>query len=193
MRYRPLFGLIWILAATTLLAHQAQAEKIYRWTDEQGRSHYGDRLPAGATQRPYTILSEQGLVLRHVEPKTEKKQPASDPATERYQTLKQTYGSVAAIKATRDSHLAAIDGNLRIMRKQLANRRQRLAELQTYALDEQETPAAVREEMAKLRTSITDMEDAIADKRAERARLRKRYEQDLEDFRKLKPEDTEQD
>ncbi|HXH04141.1 MAG TPA: DUF4124 domain-containing protein [Candidatus Competibacteraceae bacterium] len=45
-----------IIVALGLLAGAAQAE-IYTWQDEQGRTHYGDRPPAGAEARQLDIES----------------------------------------------------------------------------------------------------------------------------------------
>ena len=42
-------GLI-AIALMLCLANTAEAQKMYRWVDEQGRVHYGDRPPPGKRQ-----------------------------------------------------------------------------------------------------------------------------------------------
>ena len=42
----------WLLyPIVLLLAHPAVAAEVYRWTDEQGRVHYGERPPAQGAER----------------------------------------------------------------------------------------------------------------------------------------------
>ncbi|MDX1459749.1 MAG: DUF4124 domain-containing protein [Xanthomonadales bacterium] len=42
------------------------AENVYRWTDENGKVHYGRTLPPEAARRPYDILSPSGVVIERV-------------------------------------------------------------------------------------------------------------------------------
>lgn len=41
----------WLLALALLMSGACAAADIYRWTDAQGRTHYGDRPPAGGAEK----------------------------------------------------------------------------------------------------------------------------------------------
>ena len=59
---------ILILLTAILLLSEARAEgEVYRWTDDNGKVHYGRTLPPDAATRPYDILSKSGVLLERVE------------------------------------------------------------------------------------------------------------------------------
>src|SRR5690348_7559111 len=62
------------IAFRPIPAHAANGDKgplVYRWVDEKGIVHYGDRIPPQYAQQDTTVLNRQGVVVDHVEaPKT---------------------------------------------------------------------------------------------------------------------------
>ncbi len=44
------------------------AEDVYRWTDENGKVHYGRTLPPEYSTKPYEILNGQGMVIERIDP-----------------------------------------------------------------------------------------------------------------------------
>ena len=62
-----------LLLALVFLASAAQAQKIHRWVDEQGRVHYGDRPPAGAEEVPIRKRNAPALTENLVDPSCEEK------------------------------------------------------------------------------------------------------------------------
>lgn len=75
--------LTWISTAALALglfaAWDAAAEYVYRWTDDEGKVHYTVTLPPEAADRPYDILSSQGVVIKSVSDPTK---PQEKPAVE---------------------------------------------------------------------------------------------------------------
>ena len=49
-----------------LLLPIAAAADTYRWTDEDGKVHYGKSLPPDRADKPYDILNDQGIVIERV-------------------------------------------------------------------------------------------------------------------------------
>ncbi|MGB5519415.1 MAG: DUF4124 domain-containing protein [Gammaproteobacteria bacterium] len=102
---------------------------MYRWVDEYGDVHYGDKVPAQYLKKEHEELNEQGtLVKKHdramtAEEKAEKKR--LDAERERLENEKRqqalrdrvltdTYTTERDLIAARDARLEAIDSQLRL-------------------------------------------------------------------------------
>ena len=58
-----LFSCLFILTIYTNQAH-AEANKIVKWKDANGVTHYGDKMPAQEAGRGNSVLSNQGTVIK---------------------------------------------------------------------------------------------------------------------------------
>ena len=56
----------------------ASAENIYRWTDENGKVHYGRTLPPDHSNLPYEFLNDQGVVIKRVDDPMESQKPVAE-------------------------------------------------------------------------------------------------------------------
>src|SRR6266850_6131886 len=85
----------------------------YRWTDEQGVVHYGDRIPPQYAQKERAVLNSQGVEVRKLDAQKTPEQAAADARTQltvlrqkQHDTFLMTnYGSVKEIEALRDVRL----------------------------------------------------------------------------------------
>src|SRR5215468_3792805 len=90
----------------------------YRWIDENGVVHYGDRLPPQYAKRESAILNKQGVEVGRTEAQKTPEQLAeeqrhTDVALRQKQHdvfLLTTYTSVKDIEALRDERLVQISG-----------------------------------------------------------------------------------
>jgi hypothetical protein len=104
---------------------------MYRWVDEYGDVHYGDKVPAQYLKNEHEELNEQGtLVKKHdramtAEEKAEKKRLDAEHERleneKRQQALRDrvltdTYTTERDLVAARDARLEAIDSQLRLSR-----------------------------------------------------------------------------
>ena len=65
-----------LLAGVCLFAVTSRAEAgLYKWTDERGKIHYSDKIPAEAVNGANLQLNRQGLTIR----KTEQVKPSTQP------------------------------------------------------------------------------------------------------------------
>ncbi|MEZ5464181.1 MAG: DUF4124 domain-containing protein [Lysobacteraceae bacterium] len=58
------------IAAGTLLlaiANPAAAQKLYRWTDKDGKVHYSDQVPPEAVENARSELNKQGVAVKQVD------------------------------------------------------------------------------------------------------------------------------
>jgi len=124
MRYRSLL----VLITTTLLVGNAQAG-LYRWVDENGNVHYGDKVPARYLKQEHEELNEHGTTIK----KHERAMTAEERAEKRRQeaerkrlenekraqalrdrVLTDTYTTERDLVAARDARLDAIDSQLQL-------------------------------------------------------------------------------
>jgi hypothetical protein len=59
-----------LLTGVVLLTAASTAADTYRWKDKDGKTHYGEAVPAEYADQPYDILNDAGLVIDHVEDTT---------------------------------------------------------------------------------------------------------------------------
>ncbi|MCP5162681.1 MAG: DUF4124 domain-containing protein [Hahellaceae bacterium] len=46
--------------SASLLSHSSHAERIYKWVDQDGSIHYGDKRPVDATSEEMTVRAQKG-------------------------------------------------------------------------------------------------------------------------------------
>ena len=117
-----------ILMMSTLFVASAQAG-LYRWVDENGAVHYGDKVPAKYLKKEHDELNEQGTTVKKhdramtANEKAEKnRQEAERKRLEnekraqalRDRVLTDTYTTERDLVAARDARLDAIDSQLRL-------------------------------------------------------------------------------
>ena len=111
----------------------------YRWVDNNGVTHYGDRVPPEYAAQGRSELNSQGVPMREFPRQlttaeaAEAQKIAADEARRRQHDsfLLTTYSHVSDIERLRDERLALIDGQMEIARGSISNSDQRLAGLQT--------------------------------------------------------------
>ena len=117
-----------ILMMSTLFVASAQAG-LYRWVDENGAVHYGDKVPAKYLKQEHDELNEQGTTVKKhdramtaAEKAEKKRQEAERKRLEnekraqalRDRVLTDTYTTERDLVAARDARLDAIDSQLRL-------------------------------------------------------------------------------
>ena len=178
----------------TTYAHHAYAEanKIVKWKDANGVTHYGDKLPAQEAGRSNSVLSNQGTVVKTNEsfnPNTNKQE------TERVsaEQLRQDTALLASYSSVEEIDLAQAR-NLRSDQLALETLRQRLSESQgkvkttntMYAgrkmsadvIDDQKTTqiqiSKIQSDIAAAENSITQTMNRFGNYRARYLELRPR-------------------
>lgn len=195
-----------LLLAATLAAGlpgAAQA-RMYKWTDEQGNVHYGDRIPPQYAEKEQRRLNEQGIT---VEVKERAKTPEelaeeqrlakveAEKAELRRQQREQdrilldTFSNEDEIIMTRDGKVSAIDAIIRVTQGRIENLRGRLAELTTRAANLERggkaVPENLHEDIRSARQQIENNENYIVQKEQEQLETRAKYEADIQRFREL--------
>ena len=210
------FGkIIQIAVAGTLIWGGAAAAKdpeetVYRWEDQNGKTHYGDRIPPEFASNEHSVLNEQGVeVERFAGAKTaaelaeEKRRAdllaeqrkARDAALLRDKVLLSTYLSVEEIEALRDRRIELVAGQIRVTQIYLDNLRNKLLKLEKeaqrfspYSSDPDARPIdeKLARELSQTLDSIMLYEQNLARSHREQKQLMAKFDSDINRFKELR-------
>jgi hypothetical protein len=174
----------------------------YRWVDENGIVHYGDRVPPQYATKESTILNKQGVEVGRKEAQKTPEQMAEE-ARRQQEILRQkqhdaflltTYTSVKDIEALRDERLFQISAQRRAAEQYVEGLHSRLNGLQTRARkfkpysekpDARRMPDDLAEDLVRTMNEMRSQKHALTAKDAEENALRAQFQTDIERYREL--------
>lgn len=193
-----------ILCTASSLAFGAGETKgtTYRWVDDNGVVHYGDRLPAQQAPRESSVLNKQGVEIRHNDAQKtpeqlvdeKRKQEALLKQKQHDAFLLTTYTSVKDIEALRDERLGQISGQRRAAEAYIEGLHARLNNLQGRAKnfkpyndkpDARRMPDELAEDLVRTMNEMRSQKNALTAKDAEETALRAEFQSDIERYREL--------
>lgn len=199
-------------SAAALLATgtPAQAEKLYKWVDENGVTHYGDSIPAEEAKRERQVLNDLGIPVETLprektpEERAAERQhqlelkamaEAEERERERDQRLLDTYLSVDEIADLRDRRLLALEAQIGVTRHYMSNLQTKWEELEAdarkynFPFDENSDLPPLPDDIAQ---HIIHTEKALAEHmqtvralRAEQGEIRDEFARDMARFEEL--------
>lgn len=202
--YRSPQYLILMLGAGLLLSAPAQAENVYRWTDENGKVHFGRTLPPEYANKPYEILNDQGIVIERVtDPLARQKGPPKEveekgleplftPDEVRLRSdrlLVLRYHSEADIEDAMQVEVDQLGYDRRLIHQTQASVMTSLAGQVRNAADRQRAgmpvEAETETEINKLRQRIRRSDQSLAQLKDREETIRAIFQKDLERYRYL--------
>lgn len=202
-----------ILAALVLFAVPATAifaQALYRWVDDDGVVHFGDRVPPEYADRSRHRVNQQGVAVGYeegtlsdeeravqAEAAAAAEQAARDRAeiARRDRMLLDTYLSVEDIERLRDQRLELLDSQIQVTQRYVNNLRERLQRLHAEAAryrpyndseDAPPMPVNLEREITETLGSINVYDDSLARTRAEQEQMRANFARDIARFRELR-------
>jgi Domain of unknown function (DUF4124) len=209
LAWRPSLALVLlasaaVLASSTVSAAGSNSGAVtYRWVDENGVVHYGDRVPPQYATKESVLLNKQGVEVGHTEAQKSPEQLAED-ERQRQEMLRQkqhdaflltTYTSVKDIEALRDERLLQIGGQRHAAEQYIEGLHSRLNALQTRARTFKpysDNPGAHRmpddlaEDLVRTMNEMRTQRNALVVKDAEENALRQQFQVDIERYRELR-------
>jgi exonuclease VII large subunit len=192
------------LTAIATAADQKGANKLYKWVDEKGVTHYTQTLPGDVNQKGNVELDRRGRTLKKNEAalsaeqiqaiQDEKARSKQDDKRLEEQRRKDnalinTYTTEAEIEDSRNRAVSGATQALQAIEARLKNSRSQLAALekQVETLKKANRPVseAFAEETANQKNEIARTEADYKAKEAEIQRIRDRYDADKLRFREL--------
>lgn len=197
-----------MLAASLLMSHSANA-KLYKWVDDNGRIHYGDKIPAKYSKNQHDVLNSRGDTVKSVgraktkeELKAERIAQSAEQdrktkerlikleAAKQDQLLLDTFSSQRDIIIMRDDKLDSLKANLRLTQsrnKQLETQLRKVsARIENLELSNRKVPENLSKQVEVIGQQMDKNNDSIDRKTKEMAELKAQFEKDLLRFRKLK-------
>jgi hypothetical protein len=175
---------------------------VYRWIDEQGVVHYGDRIPPQYAQKERTVLNSQGVEVRKLDAQKSPEQAAAEARTQLSVSrqrqhdafLINNYTSVKDIEVLRDVRLDQLRGQKSSAEQYVENLHSRLSALQTRAKlfkpysprpEARRMPDGLAEELVHTLNELRTQSNVVTTKSEEEAALKAQFQADIERYREL--------
>ena len=202
MRSTSHFSLLLLALLLAVGTTTANAQRLFKWTDEHGVVHYGTSIPPEYKDRAHQRLNSQGVVVDETErAKTEEelheqmrlateeaaKQAALEEERRNRQLLLTTYAAESDILDTRDQRCEVIDRAIDASRAYISGRTRHLQRVLDRAAQLESrghnVSDALRSSIEEIRRQINDQESFIADKAIEREEVVEYYDAELVRYR----------
>ena len=168
-------GAILLVIAAIALPSISSAQKLYKWTDENGGVHYSDIPPAP-----------------NRDPSAQADQREKDKSAQRDRVLLETYSSVAEIEDLRNRRIEEMESQIRGTEDYLGKLRERLVGLQAEASqfkqDASQIPESLALDISQTTAAIPQHEQTLLRMRADQDAAKQSFDNDIARFRELKGE-----
>ncbi|MEJ2621835.1 MAG: DUF4124 domain-containing protein [Candidatus Thiodiazotropha sp.] len=181
------------------------AGRLYKWVDDDGRTHYSDKLPPSETHRARTQLDKQGVTIKQVgaaktDEELRQQQEQERLRLERQRVLEKqqaldnvllrTFRTEDDILMTRDGQLQAVDTHIRVTQSNIKRLKSNLDDMEQFAAQRELSGKPVSKKMLKdievKRQALQDAYSYIIDREHHKNRIRQSFAKDLQRFRELK-------
>jgi len=188
----------------------AFAERTFRWVDEDGQVHFGDRVPPQYSNQERKEINAQGRTVKVYEaPKTPEQKAeehrlaiiaaARKKVAERRlrhdRTLLATYSSADDMLLARDGKIASVETLIQLTHQRIKSMQKRLLNLTDEAAEYERSgkklPVGLQEQIGKIREQITQNKNFVKDKEHAMADIRKQFAADTERFNELTSDDSQ--
>ncbi len=205
MKYSTLFLCAALIAAAASIADAAppSGRKLYKWVDEQGLTHYGDRIPPEYAAQEQHLINAQGIETGRIEAQKSADQLAAEDQQRalaeqraaRDKNLLNTYASVPEIERLRDQRLGLIADQVKVTAQYLDVLDGRLKQLRItsqqyrpYSDNPKAPPMLdqVAEDLVRVDADIRTQRENLRTKRDEATAMTKQFESDIARFKELR-------
>jgi hypothetical protein len=201
----------WILCALTLLASPGFAAGtgttngriLYKWVDEQGVTHYGDRIPPEYAGQEQHVINSQGVEINRLEAQKspevvaaeDQKKLEAQQSQNRDRNLLNTYASVQEIERLRDQRVTLVSDQIKVTSQFLEVLNGKLKKLRAGSMhykpynsdpNAPAMPDQIAEDLVRVGNDIRTQEQNLREKRSEETTMRKQFESDIDRFKELK-------
>jgi hypothetical protein len=214
MLYPSAFGALNIMRSRTnlffvtiiiVLFAQPAVSKLYKWVDDEGKTHYTDKLPPEHAEKSHSEINERGIEVNKVDRAKSADELAQEKELERLRkeqeklieqqkaedrVLLKTFRSEDDIIMAMDGKLTAIDVMIGIIRSNIRQSKSQLEEMQNRAAIQErmgKKPShKLLQDIASTRQQLKNSYATIIKREKDKERIKKKGNQDLERFRELK-------
>jgi hypothetical protein len=193
-----------LLLPALLCSTNAFAERTFKWIDNEGQVHYGNRVPPEYAKQERKVINERGRTimvyeaLKTPEQRKEEKRLAEIEAKNKALAEKQaihdrsllaTYSSEQDMMLAKNGKVAAVDALLQLTNSRVESMKERLLvlteEAATYERSGKPLPASLESQINNLRVQITTNEEFIKEKEGERRTIVAKFDDDIKRYIEL--------
>ena len=178
---------------------------LFKWVDDEGEVHYGDRIPPEYSDKERRKLNEQGRTLKVYDAA---RTPEEIAEAERLEALRleqekqdaeqqrkdhvllATYSSEDDLLKTRDGKLASVEGLIQLTYRRIESMNLRMKQLTEDAADFERSgkpvPELLTRQIENIRIQTAENESFIVIKKQEQYEINERFQKDINRFRELK-------
>jgi hypothetical protein len=206
MRLKTVAGFlcaVMLLASPGFAAGAANGRTLYKWVDEQGVIHYGDRIPPEYASQEKSVINSHGIEINRLEAQKtpeqlaaeDQKRAEAEQSKNRDRNLLNTYASVQEIERLRDQRVTLLSDQIKVTSQFLEVLNGKLKKLRVnsmhfkpYSSDANASamPDQVAEDLVRVGNDIRTQELNLREKRSEETIMSKQFESDIERFKELK-------
>jgi len=196
-----------LLLPALLCATTAFGDRTFKWVDNEGQIHYGNRVPPEYAKLERKVINERGRTikvydaLKTPEQRMEEKQLAETAEKNKALAEKQavhdrsllaTYSSEQDMLLAKNGKVAAVDALLQLTNSRVESMKERLLglteEAATYERSGKALPASLESQINNLREQITTNEAFIKEKEGERHTIVRKFDDDIQRYIELTAE-----
>jgi hypothetical protein len=206
-----LTNVAWILCAVILLASPGFAagtgasngRTLYKWVDEQGVTHYGDRVPPEYATQERHVINSQGVEINRLEAQKtpealaaeDQKRAEVEQSKNRDRNLLNTYASVQEIERLRDQRVTLLTDQIKVTSQFLELLNGKLKKLRVSSMrfkpysgepNAMAMPDQIAEDLVRVGNDIRTQEQNLREKRSEETTMSRQFASDIERFKELK-------
>lgn len=181
----------------------AGPERIYKWVDSKGETHYGHTIPPEYADRDRYEIDKTGRIVkktdilnadervanRAAEAKQLEAEERARDRNLRDKALLNTYSNVKEIDLARARNLQQVDARSQVAAKQLASAKEALDALRAreanFANSGKPVPTYLREDINDAQLNLDKMNKEYAKLSAEKSALEARYDEDKARYKLL--------
>jgi hypothetical protein len=200
----------WAFCAAALLAAPCfgaggggTGRTLYKWVDEQGVTHYGDRIPPEYAGQEQHLINSQGIEINRLEAQKtpeqlaaeEQKRQEAQQSQNRDRNLLSTYASVQEIERLRDQRVTLLSDQIKVTSSFLEVLNGRLKKLRVSSMNYKPyssapsaapMPDQLAEDLVRVGNDIRTQDQNLHEKRSEESTMRQQFESDIARFKELK-------
>jgi hypothetical protein len=191
------------LALPPAAGYAQSTRKLYKWVDDQGVTHYGDRVPPEYVNQEQHIINGHGIETDRIDPPKTPEQIAADEQKKldveqkasRDRNLLNTYSTVTEIERLRDQRLALVSDQIKVTTQFLEILDARLKKLSAnsmrfkpYNSDPKAPPMSdeIAEDLVHTANDIRTQQENLREKQSEESNMRTQFASDIARFKELK-------
>lgn len=182
-----------LLLAITQNTYADGAGKILKWKDENGATHYGDRIPPQYANRESSTINQQGITVKRYKPATNKEEALDTAKLEqdkKDKALLSAFTNENEIDLARDRNLQLDLITLDNLQQDKVNAQKRLADnkktAENLSKQKKKIPASLSEEMASNQIINAKLDQNIKERKLAIENTRQHFERDKQRYIALK-------